>query len=1022
MIKVEMSVQKNRAPDPSNAPLLGRTAPAVVGKGVTILQLNIEGLTTAKLEVLSQLTKSNNTAVIMLQETHCTGPEKLKLPGFDLATFTPSSIHGIATFVKTGMDWTLESTSPPDSSIEWAALRIQGTTLVNVYKPPPCRLSTTSLPAFHSPCVYAGDFNCRHMEWGYSSNNPDGENLAEWAYLNNLTLLYNPRDPDSFLSGRWHTGTNPDLAFAGITPGEPSPDRRVLEIFPRSQHRPSLIHPASIAEPPPSNPVRRWNFKKANWKQYTTLTNKLVDGLPSPSDPDSNTTYAAFSEMLIYAAKRAIPRGCRKNYTPCWDQTSQDIYESLDNSDSPEELHERTERLMTHLNSRRQKRWIETVESIDFTHSSRKAWDTINRLTGRASRTCSKCPVTPNAIASQLVANGRYANPDRSFKRCLAKNVAELWKTDTESHDLTGDFTDSEMTNAIKSLKAGKSPGLDRIHPEFLQHMGKNAVKWLQSYFSLCLKHLKIPKIWRKALVVAIPKPNKPTNQPKSYRPISLLCVPFKLMERLIYRRLEPIIDPQLPQEQAGFRHGMSTVDQVTLLTQNIEDGFEANMKTGLVLLDLTAAYDTVWHKGLTYKLLQTIPARHMVKFILELITNRSFILKTSDGRKSRLRRLKNGVPQGSVLAPMLFNIYTHDLPSTTSRKYVYADDIAILYSHPKWKTVETTLSSDMDALSSYLSQWRLKLSEAKTTTAAFHLNNKEAGRQLRIKVNNQALPFSKVPTYLGVKLDRSLTYRTHLEHLRGKVQARTALLRRLAGTSWGANTRALRTSAVALVHAPAEYCAAAWGRSAHTKLVDVPINNCLRTITGCLQPTPTDSLPILAGIMPAQLRRQRAILSLSHRAERSGHLLHETISKTPPPQRLKSRKTFQRAAQDLLATSDGLSSRQWAYEKWEEDWSRSSSPLHRFIVAPSEDHPSKGLPRIAAIRLNRLLTGVGRFRANMQRWNLATSAQCECGEVQTAEHIISDCPLFSPPNGIDGLINLDEDTKRWLMNDHLQI
>jgi len=107
----------------------------------------------------------------------------------------------------------------------------------------------------------------------------------------------------------------------------------------------------------------------------------------------------------------------------------------------------------------------------------------------------------------------------------------------------------------------------------------------------------------RRALIVAIPKPEKPPGDPKSYRLISLLCVSFKILERLIYARVESIIDPLLPQEQAGLRHGRSAVDQVTLLTQDIEDSFSAKRKSGAVFDDLTADYDAVWHRGLTCKL-----------------------------------------------------------------------------------------------------------------------------------------------------------------------------------------------------------------------------------------------------------------------------------------------------------------------------------------------------------------------------------------------------------------------------------
>ena len=126
----------------------------------------------------------------------------------------------------------------------------------------------------------------------------------------------------------------------------------------------------------------------------------------------------------------------------------------------------------------------------------------------------------------------------------------------------------------------------------------------------------------------------------------SLLCVPFKILERLIYAHVETIIDPLLPQELVGFRHGRSAIDHVNLLTQDIEDSFSAKKKAGAVFVDLTAAYDTVWHRGLTCKLLRLLPDRHMVHMIMEMVGNRSFTLTTGYDERSRLRRLKNDVPQ----------------------------------------------------------------------------------------------------------------------------------------------------------------------------------------------------------------------------------------------------------------------------------------------------------------------------------------------------------------------------------------
>ena len=180
---------------------------------------------------------------------------------------------------------------------------------------------------------------------------------------------------------------------------------------------------------------------------------------------------------------------------------------------------------------------------------------------------------------------------------------------------------------------------------------------------------------------------------------------------------------------------------------------------------------------------------------IMELVQNRSFTLTTGDSKQSRLRHLKNGVPQWSVLAPLLFNIYTYNLPSMISRKFAYADNLALLHSSGNWKDLEGILSQDMSTLSAYLQTWRLKLSHTKTVTAAFHLNNREVQRELKV-YNNIRQPL----LILGEKLDRSLTFCHHLVALRKKLSSHVTLLRRLVGSGWGAGAKTLRIATLSLV------------------------------------------------------------------------------------------------------------------------------------------------------------------------------------------------------------------------------
>ena len=362
-----------------------------------------------------------------------------------------------------------------------------------------------------------------------------------------------------------------------------------------------------------------------------------------------------------------------------------------------------------------------------------------------------------------------------------------------------------------------------------------------------------------------------------------------------------------------------------------------------------------------------------MVRMIMELVRNRSFTLTTGDSKRSRLRRLKNGVPQGSVLAPLLFNIYVYDLPSTVFRRYAYADDLALLYSSDDRKDLEGVLSQDMTTISTYLQTWRLQLSHTKTVTSAFHLNNREAKRKLNVYNNGKRLPFCPVPTYLGVKLDRSFTFCHHLAALRKKLTTRVALMRRLAGSGWGAGAKTLRTAALSLVYSTAEYCAPVWCRSAHTRLIDSVLNDALRIVTGCLRPTPTDYLPVLADIQPAELRQLGATLSLAYRGSLDpGHILYELLagSKDGYRERLKSRRPFVPVARKLLQDLTELDIRaaQWTDFKWSTEYSECSSDLRAFIPRTSIRPMGIGLPRSSWVRLNRLRAGVGCFQSFMHK------------------------------------------------------
>ena len=231
-------------------------------------------------------------------------------------------------------------------------------------------------------------------------------------------------------------------------------------------------------------------------------------------------------------------------------------------------------------------------------------------------------------------------------------------------------------------------------------------------------------------------------------------------------------------------------------------ESYEGRRKTGLDLVDLTAACHTVWHQDLALKLLQTIPDWHLVRFIVNIISNRNFILKTRDGQCSGAvasNVWRTECPKGQ--RTYVFNIYISDIPHTVPTQYGYADDLALLFSDKCWNEVEEVLSLDMTRIADYLSAWRFRLRTAKTTCTAFNLNNSEAIRKLVFTVDGTTIPYNQNPTNLGVTLDGQLTFRQPLERLCGNVRAGNCLLRLLAGSTWGDHASILRTAALALVY-----------------------------------------------------------------------------------------------------------------------------------------------------------------------------------------------------------------------------
>ena len=252
-----------------------------------------------------------------------------------------------------------------------------------------------------------------------------------------------------------------------------------------------------------------------------------------------------------------------------------------------------------------------------------------------------------------------------------------------------------------------------------LKHLGSRALDILTKLFNMSLNSNIIPQILKKAKIIPILKPNKDPHKGQSYRPIYLLSPIAKLLQKIIL----PYITDNLPnvQHQHGFKTRHSTMTALHQLTHHISEGFNKKQpphRTVTIALDMSKAFDTVNHYTLAAKLLNTNIPPLIIKYIFNYIRGRQAYTQLCNSQ-SLTKQFKTRVPQGGVLFPTLFNIYTFDIPTPPQdvRLTTYADDITTYASHSNYRIAEQRLQPYLHDIHGWTKDNDLQLNASKTMT-----------------------------------------------------------------------------------------------------------------------------------------------------------------------------------------------------------------------------------------------------------------------------------------------------------------
>ena len=484
---------------------------------------------------------------------------------------------------------------------------------------------------------------------------------------------------------------------------------------------------------------------------------------------------------------------------------------------------------------------------------------------------------TSDADKAEMLAESLYAVTDgildNDRKQTLIINKLNIYKSrpGTEIPPATVD----EISALIKNLDKRKAPGLDGITNFAAKHLPKNVIVELTNIINEILQTSTFPNQWKTAKVIFILKSGKPRPDPESYRPISLLSTLGKIAERVILDRLnEQIEDLNLiPPEQFGFRRSHGTELQLLRLVEEIHAALDRKDVANAVFLDITRAFDTVWHDGLIAKLYQYKINPTVVRLIQSYIQNRHFVVSVGAAISSS-RALRAGLPQGSVISPIAYNLYTADFPkSDASRIYAYADDLAIVSTGRSERHVHNCVQYTLNRANRYFKKWKLSPHPAKTQHIIFSNRRDTDGR--RLFLNQEPIPNYDTVKYLGILLDRKLTWNPQITEAAKKGRKAIGMLYPMIGPG---NKLSLPNKILMyrqIVRPAITYGGLTWGTAAPTliKKLQVVQNNYLRISVSAPPRTNMTRLQNELGVMPiSQFIRESSIKKLE-KAE-----LHENL------------------------------------------------------------------------------------------------------------------------------------------------
>lgn len=844
-----------------------------------IIQWNGQSVRARK-QHLMQYLHSESVDIAVLSETWFRYSDKISFPGYALERLDRNDEYGgIAILVSRALPFTRLSFRNVTYNRGIEVCGVHLTTLdlniLSVYKSPKVKTSRSDwyniISLFSNRTVIAGDFNAHHRSWGSSRDDGLGNVLVDLLEDQDFNIMndgtptrihrpvQNPSAVDiSLLTSDLIAKTSWSVAQENL-----GSDHYVIKLVINETWTPKIIRPSS-----------RWKEEKADWPQYQTQINEKLS--ESYRCQNVNEKLSLFRNTVSSSADSTMPT--KKAFTPAcrrpiwWDSECSYInsqrklalqrYKQESNFENYIAYKKAEACAKRTFKQKSRSSWQAFISKLNRNSSPTFIWNTMKRISNKNYQVSSGM-LSPDLIDQTFA---QLCPPFVSTERHNMRPERSQGSTDSSTSSqpnnsiLESPFSLANLESAL-TVKKKSAPGFDYITYSLLRNLPRSGKTLLLDIYNCWWIGGEFPLDFKKIIVTLILKPGKDGNIPTSYRPISMLPCVTKTFERLIKSKLEWHLEhfDLLPPTQYGFRKGYGTADAMSHIVTDIQSSLSKNKYLACFFVDFKGAYDCVSLDMLTVKLKSLKLSNWVATRIIELYRDREIFIRDHHGQLHGPRLASQGLPQGSILSPILFNVYTADLHGIWDDSVSciqYADDMCIYAVRDTYAESVRALRHIMYCLKIWTTDNNFTISPEKSAVLVFT-------RHRIPKISNITLAGITIPVvtrykYLGLVLDAKLLWSPHILHVKEKCDRGINMLKFVAKRRYGATPAIALMFYRAYIRSIIDYGCVFYASSAKSNLsvLDRLQYKALRISTGSMRSSPIQAILSETQELPLRLRR----------------------------------------------------------------------------------------------------------------------------------------------------------------------